>query len=75
MGDRDTAVEGMRTACGAVLIATQSTATIDDIGLGKPNAAAGSGTAAAPPIAASPGLCLECLKAAAENAATMVARG
>jgi hypothetical protein len=71
---RDTAVEGMRTACGAVLIASQSTSTIDDIGFGKPNAGA-STTAAGSPLVLSPGLCLECLKAAAQNAATMVARG
>ncbi|PZR50377.1 PAAR domain-containing protein [Paraburkholderia fungorum] len=75
MGGRDTAVEGMRTACGAVLIASQSTATLDDVGFGKPDTAAGAGAAAALPLAASPGLCLECLKAAAGNAATMVARG
>ncbi|VBZ31349.1 PAAR motif-containing protein [Burkholderia pseudomallei] len=35
IGERDTAVEGMRTACGAELIASQGTGTIDDVGAGE----------------------------------------
>ncbi|MBR8158040.1 PAAR domain-containing protein [Burkholderia cenocepacia] len=31
---RETAVEGMKTACGATLIASQSSATFDDVGSG-----------------------------------------
>lgn len=74
---RETAVEGMKTACGATLIASQSSATFDDVGSGE--ATSGGAVAAAAATAAaltpSPTLCLECLKAAAENAATMIARG
>lgn len=76
---RDTAVEGMRTACGAVLIASQSTSTIDDTGEGNSgqNGAATTSTvaSAAPRLTPSPTLCLECLKAAAESGATTVMRG
>lgn len=72
--DRDTAVEGMRTTCGATLIASQSNSTIEDIGEADPGH--GAGTAAAVlPFAPSPTLCLECLKAAAESGATTVMRG
>ncbi|MCA8018593.1 PAAR domain-containing protein [Burkholderia metallica] len=74
---RETAVEGMKTACGATLIASQSSATFDDVGSGEATtggaSAAVAATAAA--LAPSPTLCLECLTAAAENAATMIARG
>ncbi|ACQ96902.1 hypothetical protein M218_12200 [Burkholderia pseudomallei MSHR338] len=78
IGERDTAVEGMRTACGAELIASQGTGTIDDVGAGERGdggSPGGSAAAAATAVAPSPTLCLECLKAAAKKAATMVARG
>ncbi|HIH2744864.1 TPA: PAAR domain-containing protein [Burkholderia lata] len=71
---RDTAVEGMRTTCGAVLIASQSTSTIDDIGEADPGYGAAASAAVAA-LAPSPTLCLECLKAAAESGATTVTRG
>ncbi|WP_454688230.1 PAAR domain-containing protein [Achromobacter aloeverae] len=69
---RDTAVEGMRTECGAILIASQSTATIMHDGEGQPvDAVAASATS-------SPGtdsaLCLECLQDAADSGAVTVAR-
>lgn len=74
IGDIDTAVEGMRTACGAVLIASsQSNATFDDIGNGNPDD--GAAASAAAELTPSPTLCLECLKAAAESGATTVMRG
>lgn len=73
--DRDTAVEGMRTTCGAVLIASQSNSTIDDIGEADPGYGAGTAATALPLLAPSPTLCLECLKAAAESGATTVMRG
>jgi uncharacterized Zn-binding protein involved in type VI secretion len=76
--NRDTAVAGMRTACGAILIASQSTDGIDDTGEGSPSLAAGVAAAAVapePPLSPSPTLCLECLKAAAESGATTVMRG
>ena len=74
---RETAVEGMKTACGATLIASQSSATFDDVGSGEATSggAVAAVAAAAAALAPSPTLCLECLKAAAENAATMIARG
>lgn len=72
---RDTAVEGMRTACGAVLIASQSTSTLDDIGEGEPDHGAATTASAALSLTPSPTLCLECLKAAAESGATTVMRG
>jgi len=75
---RDTAVEGMRTACGATLIASQSEATIDDTGEADPYAGEGTAAsiaAAAAKMAPSQTLCLECLKSAAKNALSMVARG
>ena len=72
---RDTAVEGMRTACGAVLIASQSTSTIDDTGEGNPDHGAAAVSSTALPLTPSPTLCLECLKAAAESGATTVMRG
>ncbi|CAJ2864298.1 PAAR domain-containing protein [Burkholderia pseudomallei] len=78
IGERDTAVEGMRTACGAELIASQGTGTIDDVGAGERGdggSPGGSAAVAAAAVVPSPTLCLECLKAAAKNAATMVARG
>ncbi|VBT80052.1 PAAR repeat-containing protein [Burkholderia pseudomallei] len=68
----------MRTACGAELIASQGTGTIDDVGAGEHGdggSPGGSAAVAAAAVAPSPTLCLECLKAAAKNAATMVARG
>lgn len=71
---RDTAVEGMRTACGAVLVASQSTATIEDVGEGEGSHAAAAGMATTA-LAPSQTLCLECLKTAAESAATTVMRG
>ncbi len=64
---QDTAVEGMRTACGAVLIASQMVARIGFAqGLSDPAPIA---------TAQSDTLCQECLEAAARNAATTVARG
>lgn len=63
----DTAVEGMRTACGAVLIASQMVARIG-LAQGFSNP-----TAMATPQSGS--LCQECLETAARNAATTVARG
>ncbi|MBB5546563.1 hypothetical protein GGD70_006912 [Paraburkholderia fungorum] len=72
---RDTAVEGMRAACGAVLIASQFTSTIDDFGEGNPDHGAAAAAPAAASLAPSPTLCLECLKAAAESGATTVMRG
>lgn len=77
MNGRDTAVEGMRTACGAVLIASQSLSTITDDG--ETDSYTGAATAVsaaltAQPLSASPTLCLECLKAAAESGATTVMR-
>ncbi|TKC83814.1 PAAR domain-containing protein [Trinickia terrae] len=71
--ERDTAVAGMKTACGAVLIASQSSMSLDDVGSGEASTSAGA-VAATTPLAPSSTLCLECLKAAAENAATMIAR-
>jgi uncharacterized Zn-binding protein involved in type VI secretion len=76
--DRDTAVAGMKTACGAMLIASQSHATIDDTGEADPYAGQGiaaSVASAAAAMAPSQTLCLECLKSAAANALSMVARG
>jgi len=77
---RNTAVEGMRTACGAVLVASQSNSTIEDTGQAAPQqrAAAAASSAAGPvalPLAPPPTLCLQCLKAAAESGATTVMRG
>ncbi|MBF3499605.1 PAAR domain-containing protein, partial [Burkholderia pseudomallei] len=63
---------------GAELIASQGTGTIDDVGAGERGdggSPGGSAAAAAAAVAPSPTLCLECLKAAAKKAATMVARG
>ncbi len=63
----DTAVEGMRTACGAVLIASQMVARISEAeGLSDP---------ASDPTPQSETLCQECLESAARTAATTVARG
>ncbi|WP_186174571.1 PAAR domain-containing protein [Burkholderia gladioli] len=70
---RDTAIQGMKTACGATLIASQSAMTLDDVGAGE--AMTGGAVAAATGLAPSSTLCLECLKSAAENAATMITRG
>ncbi|MGN4068262.1 PAAR domain-containing protein [Burkholderia gladioli] len=70
---RDTAIQGMKTACGATLIASQLATTLDDVGAGE--AMTGGAVAAAAGLAPSSTLCLECLKSAAENAATMIARG
>ncbi|WP_186028273.1 PAAR domain-containing protein [Burkholderia gladioli] len=74
---RDTAVEGMRTACGAVLIASQSTNTIDDDGEadayidGHDNiVAAATAFPSSPPT-----LCHACMTTAARNAMTMIVRG
>ncbi|MBN3848726.1 PAAR domain-containing protein [Paraburkholderia sp. Ac-20342] len=73
---RETAVEGMRTACGAVLIASQHSATISDEGVESYGSAAAiaSATASGASLAPSQTLCLECLKAAAANGSTMVPR-
>jgi len=46
-----TAVEGMRTACGAVLIASQHTATLDD---GSGNATSGSSATSIAPTTSAP---------------------
>ncbi|WP_186069223.1 PAAR domain-containing protein [Burkholderia gladioli] len=71
---RDTAIQGMKTACGATLIAGQSSTTLDDVGAG--DAITGGAVAASVTgLAPSSTLCLECLRSAAENAATMIARG
>ncbi len=73
---RNTAVEGMRTACGATLIASQSNSSLSDDGEGQAStgvAVAAAAAAAALPL--SPTLCLECLIAAAKSGATMVMRG
>ncbi|MFX1733925.1 PAAR domain-containing protein [Paraburkholderia kururiensis] len=72
---RNTAVEGMRTACGAALIASQSNSTISDDGEGHASTGATVAAATAAALSPSPTLCLECLKAAAESGATMVMRG
>lgn len=73
---RDTAVEGMRTACGATLIASQSNSTISDEGEGHASTrAAVAAAASALPLSPTPTLCLECLIAAAKSGATMVMRG
>lgn len=73
---RDTAVEGMRTACGATLIASQSNSTISDEGEGHASTgAAVEAAASALPLSPTPTLCLECLIAAAKSGATMVRRG
>ncbi|WP_186229948.1 PAAR domain-containing protein [Burkholderia gladioli] len=71
---RDTAIHGMKTACGATLIASQLSMTLDDVGAGEAMTG-GAVAAAAAALAPSSTLCLECLKSAAENAATMIARG
>jgi uncharacterized Zn-binding protein involved in type VI secretion len=70
---RDTAVEGMRTACGATLIASDANGTLDDVGVGTPTT--GAATAAAATPASSATLCLECLQAASRDALTLVPRG
>ncbi|WDD93500.1 PAAR domain-containing protein [Burkholderia sp. FERM BP-3421] len=70
---RDTAVEGMRTACGATLIAQDANGTLDDVGAGTPTAGVAAATSAPP--APSSTLCLECLQAAARDALTIVPRG
>lgn len=63
----DTAVEGMRTACGAVLIASQMVARVSEAeGLSDPTS---------DPTPQSETLCQECLESAARTAATTVARG
>ncbi|MCR1769736.1 PAAR domain-containing protein [Burkholderia glumae] len=72
---RDTAVAGMKTACGATLIASQASMSLDDVGAGEASIGAAIAAAAPAALAPSPTLCIECLKAAAANAATMVARG
>lgn len=72
---RNTAVEGMRTACGATLIASQSNSTIRDDGEGRASTGAAAAAVSALGLSPSPTLCLECLKAAAESGATMVMRG
>ncbi|RQZ67345.1 PAAR domain-containing protein [Burkholderia sp. Bp9004] len=71
---RETAIEGMKAARGATLIPSQSSATLDDVGAGEATTD-GAAAAAATALAPLPMLCLECLKPAAENAATMIARG
>ncbi|EDT09879.1 PAAR domain-containing protein [Paraburkholderia graminis] len=72
---RNTAVEGMRTACGATLIASQSSSALSDDGQGQAHTGAALAAATALPLSPSPTLCLERLKAAAESGATMVMRG
>ncbi|QGA38187.1 PAAR domain-containing protein [Burkholderia glumae] len=71
---RDTAIQGMKTACGATLVASQSSTTLDDVGSGEATTGSAVATALTAPAPSST-LCLECLKSAAENAATMIARG
>lgn len=75
---RDTAVEGMRTACGATLIASQHSLTVDDTGDASAESGAGLGASAASVMSSllpeSPTLCLECLKAAAQSGAAIVMR-
>lgn len=70
---QDTAVEGMRAACGAVLIASQTMAKLS-AGAGQ-GSGEGINGAFEDPAAQSDTLCLECLESAAENAATTVPRG
>lgn len=65
--DKETAVEGMRTACGAVLIASQTVACIDEAA-----GTTGPGNSITPQSGT---LCQECLETAARNAATLVTRG
>ncbi|MBJ9675498.1 PAAR domain-containing protein [Burkholderia gladioli] len=73
---RNTAVEGMRTACGATLIASQSNSSLSDDGEGQASTGvAVAAAAAALPLSPTPTLCLECLIAAAKSGATMVMRG
>lgn len=73
---RNTAVEGMRTACGATLIASQSNSSLSDDGEGQSSTGgAVAAAAAALPLLPTPTLCLECLVAAAKSGATMVMRG
>lgn len=72
---RDTAVAGMKTACGAVLVASQTSTSLDDVGAGVASTGAAMAAVVAAPLAPSPTLCIECLQAAAANASTMVARG
>ncbi|WP_177313496.1 PAAR domain-containing protein [Burkholderia ubonensis] len=73
---RNTAVAGMRTACGATLIASQSNSTISDEGDGHASTGAAVATAAtALPLSPTPTLCLECLIAAAKSGATTIMRG
>uniref|UniRef100_E1T7J5 PaaR motif-containing protein n=1 Tax=Burkholderia sp. (strain CCGE1003) TaxID=640512 RepID=E1T7J5_BURSG len=75
INERDTAVEGMRTACGATLIASQSNSTISDEGQGQAYTGAAAAAAGAQAPSPSPTLCLECLIAAAKSGATTVMRG
>lgn len=73
---RNTAVEGMRTACGATLIASQSNSTLSDDCQGQASTGGAIAVAAAAlPLSPTPTLCLECLIAAAKSGATMVMRG
>lgn len=79
MHGRDTAVDGMRATCGAVLIASQSLMTIEDSGEGEPyrggGAGADAGLADVESLGPEPTLCVECLRAATESGATTVMRG
>ncbi|WP_105508490.1 PAAR domain-containing protein [Paraburkholderia sp. BL21I4N1] len=73
MHGRDTAVDGMRATCGAVLIASQSRMTIEDRGEIEPDR--GGGESDVRSIGPEPTLCVECLRAATESGATTVMRG
>ncbi|MFM0649461.1 PAAR domain-containing protein [Paraburkholderia bryophila] len=79
MHGRDTAVDGMRTTCGAVLISSQSRMTIEDSG--EVDAYRGGGdaddarSADVQSFGSAPTLCVECLRAATESGATTVMRG
>jgi uncharacterized Zn-binding protein involved in type VI secretion len=64
--DSETAVEGMSTACGALLIASQRIAVIGEAAHHEYNPA---------PPAPPSDICLACLEAAAKNASTMIVRG
>ncbi|NYH21475.1 putative Zn-binding protein involved in type VI secretion [Paraburkholderia bryophila] len=77
MHGRDTAVDGMRATCGAVLIASQSRMTIEDSGevdLSRRDGI-GTGSADVQSFGPAPTLCVECLRAATESGATTVMRG
>ncbi|WCM21906.1 PAAR domain-containing protein [Paraburkholderia bryophila] len=76
MHGRDTAVDGMRATCGAVLIASQSRMTIEYSGEVDPyhGGDVRAGSADVQSFGSAPTLCVECLRAATESGATTVMR-